>query len=118
MAQVAWSFTYGFMDQIDYFIEEIKDGKYRRGEEFVPLTKRVETLRMKPASGKAAETIALAFYDTDAGTIERESDDANAPLADGLYLARAWVNFQNGASGNIDSLRRYQRAENGWVIRC
>ena len=37
---LAWAVTYGTMDMIDYFIEEVQAKKYRRADKWLPLTVR------------------------------------------------------------------------------
>jgi penicillin amidase len=76
---VSWSATYAPMNQIDYFIEEVKDGKYRRGDAWIPFNVREEILRPKKK-----EPITLRFFENDQGTIEGE------PSEDGYYLNYAW----------------------------
>ena len=47
---LSFGFTYGFMDMIDYFIEQCHGGSYRRGDSFVPLKTRTETVKRKGSS--------------------------------------------------------------------
>ena len=44
---VSAGFTYGYMDMVDYFVEEIRGDTCRRGEAFVPLTIRGEAIYRK-----------------------------------------------------------------------
>ncbi len=61
--QVAAAVTYGFIDQIDYFVEEVADGRIRRGDTFTDLhpvsetiarrgTEQTETLTVWRADGR------------------------------------------------------------------
>lgn len=44
---VSAGFTYGFMDMVDYFIEECREGHFRRDEGWQPFRVRRETIRRK-----------------------------------------------------------------------
>ena len=99
--KVAWSFTYGFMDQVDYFIEEVKDGKVRRrGEEWEDLTPREEVIKRK-----GEEDLVLTFYETDLGVLEIADSTSSSPPSDGLYLSRQWVNGKGGIADSMKSMR-------------
>ncbi|NGX61847.1 MAG: Acyl-homoserine lactone acylase QuiP [Chlamydiae bacterium] len=95
---IAANFTYGMMDTVDFFFEEIRDGCCRREELWVPITCRQEVLHRK----KRGETI-LYFYETDTGVLERE-DPLNPKIEDGLYLSHAWSGYKRSASPNINGL--------------
>lgn len=100
----AFSFTYGFMDTIDYFVEEIKDGKYRTAEGFEEVDKRVEGIGRK----KSSELI-VNYFSTSNGTLE--IDPNTQELEDGYYLARAWSG-NLGAAGSLNSLYKILKARN------
>ncbi len=61
---VAWSYTFGHADNVDFIAEQVKDEKYLVGSEYHPLRRRVETVRIKK---KAAET--WEFWENDYGTV-------------------------------------------------
>lgn len=84
---LAWAPTYGCMDSSDYFIEEVKDGRYRRGDEWHDFVVREETLNVK---GK--EPVRLSFYETVHGVLEAE------PAGDGYYLSYAVTSERTGAA--------------------
>lgn len=98
---LSFGFTYGFMDMIDFFIEEIKDGKYKQGENWVELTTKREEIKTK---GKSNPSLFLTIYQTPRGTIELEHDKK---LEDGFYLSRAWSALDNGAAESIESLYNF-----------
>jgi penicillin G amidase len=75
---MGWAATYGTMDLSDFFIEDIKDGKYRRGEEWLPLTVREEVIRPKKGA-----PINLRICSTEHGTLEGE------PKENGYHLSFA-----------------------------
>ncbi len=76
---LAWALTYGTMDMIDYFIEEVRDQKYRRGDEWHPFT--VSETVIKP---KKRPPVVMKIYENDHGILEGEPDE------DGYYLCHAW----------------------------
>ncbi len=89
-------FTYGFMDQIDYFIEEIKDGRWRHGDSWKDLSIREENILRKKG-----EPVVMRVHDTAHGTLELPADGSGPE--NGLHLARAWSNAVNGASDGINA---------------
>lgn len=102
----AWGGTYGFMDMIDFFIEECKDEKFLYDGKWLPFEKRVETI--KP---KKKEPITLTFYENHHGVLE---GDAAKP---GKYLAMAFTG-RSGAGAEIfnammriDEIRTVKQAQ-------
>lgn len=79
---LAWGTTYSFLDMLEYRIEHIKNGKYLRGKEWLPLRKRVEVIKVKNNSD-----IKKDYWETDHGLVEgyNESD-----CSDGYYLSLAY----------------------------
>ena len=102
---VSMSFTYGHMDMIDYFVEEIKDGKYRREDQFIPLLKKNEILRRK---GK--NSLSVTIFETDAGILE--TDPLSHKIEDGFYLTRSWSCHKNGVAQTLDALFTFARVKN------
>lgn len=76
---IAWANTYGFMDMMDYFIEDCRDGNYRYDSEWHPFRKRTEILRPKHH-----KPIHLTFYENHHGVLEGE------PQEPGKYLCLAF----------------------------
>lgn len=101
-SRLSGSFTYGFMDQVDYFIEEIRDGRYRRGDGFEDLVTRKERIERK---GDAP--IDITVRETVHGVLEV---DATRPVADGLVLCRAWSGQHGGAAASLEALRAFPLA--------
>jgi penicillin amidase len=83
---LAWAVTYSPADVSDNFIEEIRDGRYRHGDEWREFKLREEVLLPKK---KAPQT--LRFYENERGLLEGEPDE------DGYYLTFAWTAL-NGAT--------------------
>ena len=92
------TFTYGMLDTVDFFIEEVKRGQYRRGEKWIPLSVREERITRKK-KGK----IPHFFFESDTGVIERENPETPL-IEDGFYLSLAWANFRQGPSAIINAL--------------
>lgn len=76
---LAWSPTYGNMDVIDYFIEDVKDGCYRKGDRWLPFKVREEAIGVKKG-----RPVTVRYYENEHGVLEQE------PLEDGYYLCFAW----------------------------
>jgi len=94
---LSWSATYSCMDVMDYFLEEVKDGKYRRGEEWVPFEVREETIKVKDA-----EPITARYYENVHGVLEGE------PSEDGYYLCLAISHRDAGALTFAEFSRHYR----------
>ena len=97
---LAWGFTYGFMDQIDFFVEECKEGKFRRGKEWRPFEVRTERLRPK-----GREPITLTIYENEHGYLEGD------PHKPGRYLVMDWVGRHGAGAAAVNSLMRIPKAE-------
>ncbi len=82
---LSWGATYAFMDAVDSWIEDCKEGKYRRGEEWVAFETRTETIHRK---GK--DSVSVTYYCNQHGVLEGD------PSESGYYLATRW---SAGASG-------------------
>jgi penicillin amidase len=100
---LAWSATYGTMDLSDFFIEEVKDGKYRRGEAWLPLTVREEVIRPKKG-----EPVTIRVYSTEHGVLEGEPDE------DGFYLSFALSikKYPGSVAQTLDNFLKIFRAKN------
>ena len=94
---LSFGFTYGFMDMIDYFIEQCHGDSYRRGDSFVPLKTRTEAIARKGSS-----PIEITIRETDLGVLESNSRDSN--LEDGFYLSRAWSGHRVGGAASLQAL--------------
>ncbi len=96
---VSYGFTYGFMDLVDYFIDEVKDHKVRDGENFEKMNIREEFIKRK---GK--HSVPLYLRETKNGVLEW---DPQKQLEDGLYFTRAWSGHNNGALGSLLALYNF-----------
>jgi len=89
---LAWGVTYAFMDCIDSWIEECREGKYRRGDSWLPFAARKETIRRK--KNPPGEVI---FYENSHGVLDGD------PSAPGYYLATRWSCREDNAPTALDS---------------
>jgi penicillin amidase len=96
---LAFGFTYGFMDMIDFFIEDCRHGRCRRGDGWSPIEVRSEQILRRGSSPAQ-----VFLRSTSHGALE--SDPLRQDLPDGLYLARAWSNAVSGASPCLEAMSR------------
>ncbi len=101
---LSYGFTYGFMDMVDYFVEDCRGGACRRKEGFRPLDVRTEIILRK-----GGDPLEITVRENDLGILEAPSSDAD--LADGFYLTRAWSAHSTGAAASLDALVRLARAK-------
>lgn len=85
--RVAWGATYTFMDAVDSWVEECRDNKFRRGDEWVEFDRRVETIKRK--KGPDVEVV---FWENEHGTLDGD------PAREGFYLATRWSAASSGAA--------------------
>jgi len=97
---VAAAVTSGFLDQIDFFVEECREGACRRGTRWEPLIRRDEVIERK---GGKPETITV--WSTERGTLEGD------PRVPGRYLSRAWAPDRWGVASALDVWPRLERAQ-------
>jgi penicillin amidase len=95
--KVSFGFTYGFMDMIDYFIEDVKDNQFDRDGSLQNFIIREEVIKRK----KDTE-LTHYFFENDCGTLEAQSD--NESLRSGKYLNMAWSCRNSGASNSAEAL--------------
>jgi penicillin amidase len=86
-SRLAWGVTYGCADVMDYFIEDIREGKFRRDKKWERCTVRTEILKPKRKPIQS-----WSVHETDHGTIEGEVTTG------GYYLSLAWSGFEKGAT--------------------
>ena len=91
---VSWGVTYTFMDTIDSWVEDCKDGKYRVGGNWIEFEQRTECIKRK----KHAD-VTLHFYENKHGVLDGDPHQA------GHYLATKWVAGQMGAATLMASLQ-------------
>ena len=99
---LSWAATYGTADVCDYFVEEVRDGKYRCGDKWIPLRVREEVIRPKKR-----DLIRLRVCETERGLLEGEVNE------DGYYLCYAWTGKQQKGTGanSLDCVLRITKAK-------
>ncbi|MBD3872280.1 MAG: penicillin acylase family protein [Acidobacteria bacterium] len=102
--RLSFGFTYGFMDMVDYFLEDCRDGACRRGDDYLPFEVRTETIRRK-----GEEPVRITVRENDLGVLE--ADPLAAELSDGFYLTRAWSAHRGGAARSLEALSRLADAK-------
>jgi penicillin amidase len=118
---LSWSPTYSFLDVIDYRIEEVKNGRYRRGDDWLEFTVRTETIALK-GGGHTLRS----FYENENGVL------CGDPAAGGFFLIENYSCFRDcGASDfegifslfdaktvsqGIDSAARLVAASFNWLL--
>jgi penicillin amidase len=80
---LAWGATYAFMDAVDSWIEDCRDGCFRRvtveGETWVPFRVRTEVIERRRQA-----PVTVVFHENDHGVLDGD------PSEPGLYLATRW----------------------------
>ncbi len=89
---LAWGVTYAFMDCIDSWIEECREGKYRRGDSWLPFTPRKEIIRRKKNP-----PVEVLFYENSHGVLDGD------PSEPGHYLTTRWSCREDNAPTALDS---------------
>jgi penicillin G amidase len=99
---MAWAATYGTMDLSDFFIEEIKDGKYRYGENWVDFDVREEVIRPKKGN-----PVHMRVYSTEHGLLEGEPEDGYR-----LSFALSIKKYPGSAAQSLDNFLKIFKAKN------
>ncbi len=89
---LAWGVTYAGGDCIDSWIEDCRDGKYRRGEAWVDFQTRRETVRRWTHPPEE-----LYFFENHHGVLEGD------PFLPGLYLATRWSGAEQTSAAALDA---------------
>lgn len=89
--ELAWGVTYSMADVIDFFVEEVKDDRVRRGDGWKPLEVRTERIGRR---GKEPATIRVR--ESNRGIIEGSGD--------GRFLAMAWAGRSGTGAGAFRAL--------------
>lgn len=76
---LAWGATYAFMDATDSWIEDCRDGKYRREEQWLDFTVREEAIERKKHPA-----VVVRFHENEHGVLDGDPHEA------GLYLSTRW----------------------------
>jgi len=99
-SRVAVGLTYGFADLIDYFVEDCRDGAFRRGDDWIPFDSRTEVILRKGMS-----PLDIDVHENLHGVLEGN------PQVPGRYLCRAWSMREHGAATTINAWMRLRDAK-------
>ncbi|MCP4666447.1 MAG: penicillin acylase family protein [Deltaproteobacteria bacterium] len=116
-SDIAWGVTYAFMDTVDSWIEQCRDGKFylEEGNKWVTFHERKETIKRK---GKSP--VETTFYENNHGVLDGD------PYREGYYLATRWSADHSGALSLDNLLKMWEvqtaeeamdtlgRAETAW----
>lgn len=97
---LSWGATYTFIDSVDSYIEDCKDGKYLREGEYIPFNERKEVIKRKNKP-----EFEIVFYENEIGVLDTK------PLKDGYYLNTKWFPIFSGAK-SINSIVKMWSAKN------
>ena len=84
---LSWGATYTFMDAVDSWVEDCRDGCFRREDRWEPFTARKERIDVKKGS-----PVEVIFYDNLHGTLDGD------PHQPGRYLTTRWAPSDSGAA--------------------
>lgn len=101
--KTAMSFTYGYMDMVDFFIEDIKNGQYLFENARLDPTVKKRTIKRKKNPDLEVSTIEAA-----AGPLwidPRKLEDATT-IEDGYYFSWAWSG-RTGVQTTVQALRNF-----------
>ena len=94
---LAWGPTYSFMDAVDSWMEDCRDGCYRRlvggVDRWLPFEVRTETVTRK---GK--DEVLLRFFENEHGVLDGD------PTVPGLYLTTRWASGTGTGAGSLEAL--------------
>lgn len=100
---LAWGLVAGYLDSVDLVVEQVRDGRVRRADGWVPVSTAREVVRRR---GGGAVTVFV--HRTDRGLLELPADRAAVP--DGLLLARADATAGPGPARSVEALVRLSGA--------
>jgi penicillin amidase len=78
---VAVGIAFGFLDQLDFFVEDCRDGACRRGETWVPMRRHEERIGLRGRD----EPLVDEVWENELGVLEGD------PRQPGRYLCRVWT---------------------------
>ena len=90
---IAWSATFTFMDQLDWRIEQCRDGMYWREDGWKPFDVHEEVVQVKKG-----QPVVLRVYENEHGVVEGD------PKQEGLRLVLNWSARQGCGAGEFNGL--------------
>ncbi len=98
---VSFGFTYGYMDMVDHFIEDIRDQRCRREQGSDPVRRETHVIKRK-----GAEAVSIHTFRSSVGLIE--ADPSLQALPNDLYLTVAYSAHSEGAAHSLDAMVQLQ----------
>ena len=96
----SWGATYTFMDAIDSWIEECKNGEFRSDEDGKQIWKKF-SVRKELIKRKKKDPVELTLYENNHGLIDGD------PNLDGFYLTTKWSSAETGAQSLNQTFRMF-----------
>lgn len=95
---VAWGVTYAFIDTIDSWVEQCKEGRYFRkaDDSWHDFDIRKETIKRK-----AHPPVAILCYENDHGLLDGD------PFDEGYYLATQWSGADSGVTTVVTAMNMW-----------
>lgn len=103
--RVAWGVTYAFVDAVDSWIEDCRDGGFRRGDEVIPFVERHERIQVK-----GGDPVDLCFHENLHGVLDGDPTDG------GYRLATRWAAAESGAA-TLNAVTEVWRAESAEEVQ-
>jgi len=94
---LAWGVTYAFMDGIDSWIEDCRDGCFKRNEggeeKWLPFRERRELIKRRKH-----DDVEVIFHDNDHGVLDGDPHDP------GLYLTTCWSSSSGTGASSVAAI--------------
>jgi len=91
--ELGWSITFAFMDCVDSWIEDCRDGMYRVGDQWRPFAVRTEIVERRKHP-----PVELKFHENHHGTLDGD------PTIAGHYLATRWSADRGAPAESMDAI--------------
>lgn len=82
---LSWGATYTFMDAVDSWMEDVKNGQYLKNDSYHHFNERKEVIKRKKK-----DDFHLSIYENEHGTLDGK------PESDGIYLTTKWASSSSG----------------------
>ncbi|GAB6090509.1 penicillin acylase family protein [Spirochaeta dissipatitropha] len=93
---LAWGPTYSFLDMLEYRIEEVRDCCVRRGDDWLPLHQRSETIAVRKQ-----DPVVRTYWESDHGLLEGFNENN---LSDGYYLSLGYSAAKHVGGGETEAV--------------
>lgn len=96
---VSKGFTYGFMDMMDYFLEECRNGQFLQDGRWLDFATRTEKIERR---GKSP--VEIVVRENGRGVLE--ANPTTARLPDGVHLCFGWAGCDRGSAETLEALHQ------------